>query len=380
MEQRPPRKRGHLFKRPNSPFWFVKYSQNGVPFRESTKETDIRKAQRYLDRRLQEISSGMFAGLKTERVSVSELFQDLLRDYKINGRKSLDDLESRWEEHLKKFFAHLKAVQVTTQLVARYIDKRQTEGAANATINRELAALKRAFNLGSRSTPPKVLRVPYIPHLAENNVRTGFLENHQYEKLADIFGGVGLWMRAIFEVGYSYGWRISEVLNLRVKQVDLANSLIRLDTGTTKNKRGRVVKMTEIIFHLLQQCCAGKQADDYVFTRFLNGRHKPVRDFRVVWKNGCTAAGVPDLLFHDLRRSGARNLVRAGVAPHHAAMITGHKTLSVFNRYDIIDERDIAEAVEKLERHQKSNLSPISVPTPPPEPAQPENVPQNDIQ
>lgn len=53
-------------------------------------------------------------------------------------------------------------------------------------------------------------------------------------------------MRAIFETGYSYGWRISEVLNLRVKQVDLANRLIRLETGSTKNKRGRVVKMTEV--------------------------------------------------------------------------------------------------------------------------------------
>jgi integrase len=106
----------------------------------------------------------------------------------------------------------------------------------------------------------------------------------------------------------------------------------------------------------------------------------PVRDFRVVWKNGCVAAGVPDLLFHDLRRSGARGLIRAGVSPHHAAMITGHKTLSLFNRYDIIDERDIADAVDKLERHQKSNLSPISVPTPTSEPAHPEAVPPKGIQ
>lgn len=87
-----------------------------------------------------------------------------------------------------------------------------------------------------------------------------------------------------------------------------------------------------------------------------------------------------DLLFHDLKRSGARNLVRAGVSPHHAVMITGHKTLAVFNRYDIVDERDIVEAVEKLERHQKSNLSPISVPTTPSEPILPEAVPPKGIQ
>jgi integrase len=160
-------------------------------------------------------------------------------------------------------------------------------------------------------------------------------------------------MRSLFECGYTYGWRISELLNLRVKQVDFIEKLVRLDTGTTKNKKGRVVKMTETVFQLLQQCCTGKGPEDYVFTRITaEGKVKRIVDFRDTWWNGCAEAGCPDLMFHDLRRTGARNLVRAGVAPHHAAKITGHKTLSVFNRYDIVDERDIADAVQKLEKHQ----------------------------
>jgi integrase len=343
---------GRVYTRPNSPSLWLYYCHNGKVFRRTANTDSIKEANRKLQDLIKEVGQGSYRGGKSERIKVQELADDLIRDYKINGKKSLPDVESRWKLHLKDFFAHYRANDVSTSLVARYIDKRQTENAANGTINRELAALKRAFNLALQSTPPKVNRVPYIPHLAEDNVRTGFLEQHQYEKLADYFAGVGLWMRAIFEVGFSYGWRREEVLRLKVKQVDLLNRIIRLETGSTKNKKGRIVTMTDKVFELLKLCCEGKGQDDFVFTRFLNGRHKHVVDFRDVWANGCKAASCVGLLFHDLRRTAARGLVRAGVAPHHAAKITGHKTLSVFNRYDIVDERDIADAVQKLERHQ----------------------------
>ena len=101
------------------------------------------------------------------KVRISELADDLIREYRINGRKSIDELEARWELHLKPFFGVLRAVEVTSQLVAHYIDARRQEGAENATINRELAALKRMFNLARQSTPPKVNTVPYVAMLRE---------------------------------------------------------------------------------------------------------------------------------------------------------------------------------------------------------------------
>ena len=67
-------------------------------------------------------------------------------------------------------------------------------------------------------TPAKVLRMPHFPHLRENNVRKGFLEDSQYRKLVE---GAELWFRTIVECGRTYGWRISELLGMKVKQVDL---------------------------------------------------------------------------------------------------------------------------------------------------------------
>jgi len=344
---------GRVYSRPNSPFLWLYYCTNGKVFRRSAETSSIKQANNKLKDLIKEVGQGSYRGGKAERIKVQELADDLIRDYKINGKKSLDDVESRWKLHLKDFFAHYRANDITTSLVSRYIEKRQTEEASNGTINRELALLKRAFSLGLQSTPPKVLRVPYIPHLQEDNVRLGFVEPNEYQKLADVFGGVGLWMRSLFECGYVFGWRISELLNLRVKQLDFNEKLIRLNVGETKNKKGRVVKMTTTVHQLLQQCCEGKTGDERVFTRFKNGRNKPIADFRETWWNGCAAAGCPDLLFHDLRRTAVRNMVRAGIPEHQAMKISGHKTRSVFDRYDVVNEKDIAESIQKLERHQK---------------------------
>ena len=79
---------------------------------------------------------------------------------------------------------------------------------------------------------------------------------------------------------------------------------------------------------------------------------KPVKGFRKIWDKVCTSAGVPDLLFHDLRRSGVRNLRRLGVQESVAMRISGHKTRSVFERYNIVDGADLADAASRLDTKQ----------------------------
>lgn len=300
---------GSIYQQKGSAVYWVKYYRNGKAFRESTRKTNKKEASDFLKKRLAEIATGNFYGPITERVTIAELADDLLRDYRINGRRSLDDVEARWTLHLEPFFGHMKACEVSSDLVARYVDRRREEKASNATINREMAALKRMFRLGLYCTPPKVNRVPKIPRLAENNVRTGFLEDGQFEKI--VAHCPELWFRAIVEVGRTYGWRVGELTQLRVRQVDLLGRVIRLDPGTTKNRDGREVSMTQNVYALLSACVSGKQPEEFVFTR---PDGKPVRDFQETWRNACVAAGVPNLLFHDLRRTAARNLRRAGVA------------------------------------------------------------------
>jgi integrase len=338
---------GRIFLPKGSSVWWLQYYQNGVKQRESAETSDRKEALEQLKLRIAEVTTGAVTGLTPKKTRILELAEDFIRDYKINGKTSLDDAEARWRLHLEPFFGRMKASQVTSVLLNKYVDKRQEAGAANGTINRELAALKRMFNLGHEATPPKIFYIPHFPKLAENNVRQGFLEDAQYQKLLE--SCLEIWFQAIVEVGATYGWRIGELLKLRVNQINLANWTIRLHPGTTKNKEGREVKMTEIVHKLLELCVEGKEPDDYVFTR-PNG--KRVKDFRGTWENACKAAGVPDLLFHDLRRTAARNFRNAGIAEGVIMKIGGWKTRSVFERYAIVAHSDVENALDKLEEQR----------------------------
>ncbi len=351
---------GRIFLPKGSSVWWLQYYQNGVKRRESAETSNRKEALEKLKLRIAELTTGSVTGLTPKKTRISELAEDFIRDYKINGRTSLDDAEARWRLHLEPFFGRMKASQVTSVLLNKYVDKRQQAGAANGTINRELAALKRMFNLGHQATPPRVFFIPHFPKLSEDNVRQGFLEDAQYQRLLE--SCPEMWFQALVETGCTYGWRIGELLKLKVNQVDLDNRVIRLHPGTTKNKEGREVTMTQTIHDLFELCSEGKSPEDYLFTR-PNGMR--VRDFRDAWDKARTAAGVPTLLFHDLRRTAARNFRRAGIAEGVIMKIGGWKTRSVFERYAIVSHSDIEDALQKLEQRKKlSTLKPNKVRNP----------------
>ena len=174
-------------------------------------------------------------------------------------------------------------------MLNRYVASCREQGLSNGTINRDLAALRRAFNLALMAG--KLQKVPCFPHLKESAPRSGFVEEAAYDRLAK--NARELWSGALLATAYSFGFRKGELLGLRVRQVDLLNRSIRLNAGETKSGDGRVVKMTQDVFILLQACVAGKTADDFVFTR-RDG--KPVLDFRERWENLTTLAGCAGLL------------------------------------------------------------------------------------
>lgn len=239
----------------------------------------------------------------------------------------------------------MSAAELDSRQLECYVDSRREQHATNATINRELACLKRMYRIAYQASPPRVPSVPHFPHLRENNVRQGFVTPEQYANL--VAHCKDHWLRTMLETAHNYGWRVSELLDLRVGRVDLVARTIRLDPGTTKNLEGREVTIESgVLLQLLRLCVEGKRPEDYVFTRGV----KPVRDFRKSWENLCADAGVPALLFHDLRRTAARNLRAAGVPEEIIMRIAGWKTSNVFRRYAIVDKTDIRAALQQLER------------------------------
>jgi integrase len=332
---------GMIYKRGKT--WWIKYYRNGKPYRESTKSHKEADAKRLLKRREGEISQGKLPGVYFDKVRYAELVQDLIQDYEINGKKSIPRLRCSLK-HLNRTFEGMRVTQITASRVKAYIKNRLSDGASNATINRELSALKRMLSLGVEQE--KVDRVPHIQKLKENNVRKGFFEHHDFLALRIALPS---YLRGFVTFGYKYGCRASEIRNLIWNQVDLEQGTVRFEAEDTKNDEPRTILIDSEMKGILSK---QPKLCPYVFPN-REGTGKIVNYYNT-WRRACKAAGIGDKLFHDLRRTAVRNMVRSGIPEVVAMKISGHKTRVVFDRYNIVSENDLREASERLESYLNS--------------------------
>lgn len=338
---------GHVYRR--GPTYWIRYSVGGKRYRESTGSTSAREAEKRLRRRQAELGLGRFVAPDVQRTTFDELAALLLDDYRMNGRRSLRRVQSALA-HLRAAFGGARALSVPAR-VSTYIRDRQDAGAAPATTEKELAALKRMFTLGYRAG--KVAQPPHIPTLMVDNVRQGFFERPDFEAL---LAELPEDLRPMMEFAYYTGWRIpSEVLPLTWRQVDFRAGVMRLEPGTTKNGEGRTFPFaalpalaTLLRAQLERTTALERELGVIVPSVFWRGRGTPIRDFRTVWQTACRRAGLVGRIPHDLRRTAVRNLERAGVPRSVAMKLTGHKTEAVYRRYAIVAEQDLREGVAKL--------------------------------
>ena len=227
-----------------NPIWWIAYYHNGEELRESSDSREEKEAIKLLKRRVQDLGRGI-VGTKEERVTFEELVEDLRNDYKVNEKRSLDSIELSIR-HLSEFFAGDKARHITTDRVRQYIAKRQGEGAANASINRELSALKRAFSLAIQAG--NLFHRPYIPMLEENNARQGFLDHGGFLSVAET--SFPITSRIQLSFLYLSGWRSGEMKSLEWR--DVGADAIRLRAENSKNKKQRVLPLRGELAEIVQ--------------------------------------------------------------------------------------------------------------------------------
>jgi integrase len=340
---------GVVYRQKGRSTWMLKYYRDGRAIYESSG-TDIKDdAKDILKKREAAIVDGLPVSNRTAKLRFDEAVQDVLNDYAANQRKSFEDVERRIDLHLTPFFGGRRMATITTLDIRAYIAARLEKQASPASINRELAIVKRAFSLAIKAAT--LLVKPHIPMLEERNVRQGFFEREAFEAVRSHLPPA---LRPLVTFAYLTGWRIpSEVQTLQWRQVDLKVKIIRLEPDTTKNAAGRTFPygvLPELVTLMDEQKAEHDRLREqqticpWVFHR--DG--EPVKWFYDAWKAACKEAGVPGRIPHDFRRTAVRNLVRAGVAEKTAMQLTGHKTRSVFDRYDIVNEEDLRAAVSRL--------------------------------
>ena len=299
---------------------------------------------------------------RPDAVTIGALLDLVLEDYRVNGHKTLKNARGQIENSLRPYFGEMLAEELDSEQIEQWIATRQSQRMRKsvraghdklqpASINRELSLLLRAYKLGYERKPQMVEKIPPIKKLAENNVRKGFVSPEQYHTLME---ELPTHLRPITCIAFHVANRKGELLNLEWSDVELDGNppVLTLWPGETKNKDGRTLpilegEMLDTLRELKAEHDRKRPNETHVF---LNAEGKPLQYhmMRKNWDHACTRAGLPDLLFHDLRRSAVRNLRRAGVTQVVSRQFSGHKTDSVFNRYNISDFEDLKDASAKL--------------------------------
>jgi len=346
---------GHLYKQKGSKNWFMQYFRDGKRYRESTRTDNKPLASKRLKKRDGEIAEGKFPGLKAIQTKIDDLVELYIDDFESNNRKSIREAY-HFRDLILENFGGKKASHITSKDIKDYRKKRREEGEKgrgiqDSTVNRELGALRRMYNLGMRQDPPLVSRVPNIQFIKENNIRTGFFEHDEYLSLR---GASPDHLKVIITIAYYTGMRAGEILNLQWDHMDWEQDMICLDPGSTKNNEGRMIPIPMELKEVLERWWK-QTKDKYPSCNWIcHYKGEKYTYYKRAWKTACKLVGLEGKLLHDFRRSAIRNFVRAGVPQAVAKDISGHLTDSIFNRYNIVSVQDKREAAKKYSAYINS--------------------------
>jgi integrase len=323
---------------------------NGRNYRQPAGATE-QDARRVLKAKRKEIAGDRFIAPAAERLTVAELLQALESDLLMRGAKSIVSFRAH-RKAVETELGERRASRLTADEIREFQQRSLDAGKAPATVNRYVETLRAAFRLGAKEE--KLSRLPHFPMLREDNVRRGFFERDEFDRVA---GALSDPVCDVARFAYLTGWRKGEIVRMTWDQVDRAAGEVRL--FDSKNGRGRVLELDDELRSLVEarwtkrtyEGPEGPALSRYVFHEC--GR--PVVDFRKSWASACRAANLPGKLFHDLRRTAVRDMVRAGTPPTIARAISGHRSEAVFERYDIVSGRDMRQALERTQRYRRES-------------------------
>jgi len=335
---------GRVFPRGNR--WWIAFYVHGEEVREPGGKTE-REARKKLKARIKESRLSDYVGPQAEKLPVNDLLDALVVHLDNKGVKSKSHLSHI--KPIRRYFGFDLAMGLGGDRIERFIAEERKEGKAPATINREITVLKQAYNLARKQN--RIPRTPYFPTLNTHNVREGFFEKEQVVTLLKYLPD---YLRDLTTFAYHSAWRKGEIVGLTWDMVDRTAREIRIPTS--KNGDPRSLALEGPLKDLIEKRWAARDVrrpghptaiSQLVFHR--NG--EKIGDIRKAWKTACAKAELPGKLFHDLRRSGVRNMIRAGVDQVVAMSISGHKTVSMFHRYNITSSNDQRRALKDVSRH-----------------------------
>lgn len=330
---------GRVYKR--GEIYWIAYSHRGKEYRESSNSTREVDAKQFLKKRLGEIGKATFIGPQEERVYVDDLLKLVETDHQLHRRRSKSN--QTFIKHIREHFGYLRAIDITPLQIDNYIQERLNQGKKLGTIGRELNVLKRAFRLGLMDN--LITRMPHIKHIPDKNIRQGFFE---YEELQTIMSYLPEHMKDFTLFAYLSGWRKGEISSLEWSDIDMKARVVRLRPENSKTERGRILALEGELWLIIQRRWKQRNLGcPFVFHR----EGIKLISVNKWWNKARQEAGLPHKLFHDFRRTAIRNMVRAGIPERIVMDVSGHRTRTVFDRYNIVNESDQRVAMQKVQNY-----------------------------
>jgi len=302
------------------------------------------QAKRILAQHLQDIVENKYLAPEKPKMTFNDAAEAFLGYSR--SRKKTFRRDEEMVANLKAFFGDRPLENLTLDLVERYVvarrEQRRQAGKkelTGATLNRETTCLKTiirraVLNRQLDRNPLEGLK----PFKEFPRSRTLSLE--EYNRL---LSKCSEHIRPIVELAYVTAMRRGEILNLRWDQVDFKHRIIILEAAATKTQEKREVPLDAKLIEMIQRI-PRVLGSRYVFSF----RGRQVKDIKTAFRRACARAGIRDFRFHDLRHCGVTNMRKAGVPDNVIMSISGHKTTSMFRRYDAVDRADRQSAIEKI--------------------------------
>lgn len=330
--------------------WWMYFTYQGQQVRKSTGTADRRLADAILSKVKVQIIEGQYF---EKAVAQSHTFTELMDRYEREHvlRKLRHRGVKGYMNNLRAFFGDRTLADITPKLIVAYKNKRYEDGKAPATINRELANLKKAFNLALREWEwchqNPVTRVSMEK---ENNKRDRWLSEDEESRLLT---ACAPWLHDLVTFALHTGMRMGEILELTWRGVDFTRRTVTV--LRSKNGERRTIPVNETVLRVLKEKTKVRSlASDLVFcskafTPMESGHLR--RSFRLA----LSKAKIEEFHFHDLRHTFATRLVQAGIDLYKVQQLLGHKSPIMTQRYAHHYPESLRDGVEILDRPRKSS-------------------------
>lgn len=315
-----------MFKR--GPVWWISFVCNGTRYRQSTGTADRKLAQRIQDNVKGEIAQGKwFERLPGEEKTFREMMEKYLTEHA--SKKASARSFAGYSKNLISFFGDCILTEITPKAISEYKMKRREDGVKPATINRELAAMKKAFNLALKEWEwVKENPVMKVSMEQENNKRDRWLRDDEEKRL---LRACPPWLQELEVFALNTGMRLSEILELKWNEVDLSRMTVTVIRS--KNGEKRTIPINGTALQLLsKKYLVHSGRSEFVFpsqAQTMISKYNVGRAFR----GAIVKAEVKDLHFHDLRHTFATRLVQAGQDLYKVQKLLGHKSAAMTQRY-----------------------------------------------